>query len=163
MKRIAIGLIITGVVVGLFALGVVPYKKPILGAVPNPQARHDHECSNASLKGPYGQYSTATIIPAGTPRELVGRETFDGEGNWFGTATVNNNGTVRHLTANGTYTVNPDCTGTFFNAEGNEILEGVLVDGAKEFRYINTGPTLPTSLVLHGVIKKQFPDDEDKD
>jgi hypothetical protein len=33
MKRIAIGLIVTGVVVGLLALGAVPYKKPLLGVV----------------------------------------------------------------------------------------------------------------------------------
>jgi hypothetical protein len=48
------------------------------------------------------------------PEAEVGTQTFDGKGGTTGAATlVDANGTVHQLTMTGTYTVNPDCTGTF--------------------------------------------------
>src|SRR5215469_9420992 len=52
---------------------------------------NDQSCSNASLKGSYGFYSSGFNVPAGT-RVSVGRETYDGNGNWTNTVTINNNG-----------------------------------------------------------------------
>src|SRR5215471_5403586 len=75
----------------------------------------DQACSNASLKGSYGFYSSGFNVPAGTPRVTLGRETYDGNGNFTNTVTVNSNGTVIHGNNFGTYTVNADCTGTLFD------------------------------------------------
>ncbi len=131
----------------------------IVGTVPNAQARHDHQCSNASLQGTYGFYNTGSEVPAGTPRTVVGLAIFDGEGNWFNISTINDNGTVTHVTVPGlTYTVNSDCTGTWFTAGGTEFAAIVVLDGGKELFGIGTLPTR----VLYGVFKK-LPDDEDKD
>src|SRR5215471_526365 len=58
---------------------------------------NDQACSNASLKGSYGFYGTGFNVPAGTPRVTLNRETYDRNGNWTNTVTINNNGTVIHL------------------------------------------------------------------
>ena len=126
----------------------------VVGAVPNAQAQ---QCSNASLKGSYGFYGSGFNIPAGTPRVSLGRETYDGKGNFTNTVTVNSNGTVIHGNNFGTYTVNADCTGTLFDKVSEVTSEFVLVDGGKEI-YRLTFPPGP-ALVAYGVSKKQFPDE----
>jgi len=130
----------------------------LVGAVPNAQAQ---QCSNASLKGSYGFYSPGTVIPSGTPRAALGRETYDGKGNWTATVTINSNGTVIHVNDFGTYTVNADCTGTIFNTASGVIVQFVLVDGGKEI-YRLTFPPGP-ALVAYGVSKKQFPNGNEQD
>ena len=47
----------------------------IVGAAPHAQAR---QCSNASLKGGYGFHGFATIVPAGTPRAIIGVSSWTG-------------------------------------------------------------------------------------
>ncbi len=83
MKRIAIGLIVTGVVVSLFALGAVPYKKPLLGGVLS--ARADEGCSVATLEGAYvvtGRHDAPADDPQPAfPSVVAGLFTFDGNGN----------------------------------------------------------------------------------
>lgn len=41
----------------------------------------------------------------------IGRQTFDGRGNTEGAATLSGNGNINRVTFQGTYVVNPDCTG----------------------------------------------------
>jgi hypothetical protein len=120
-------------------------------AGPNAQAR---QCSNASLHGTYGFHGIATIVPAGTPRAILGVFTLDGKGNWSTTLTMNDNGTVIHVTDSGTYTVNSDCTGTLVPSVGT--VEIVVVDNGKEFYQMRTNPA---GVVLYGVTKKLFGDD----
>jgi hypothetical protein len=135
MKRTAISLLI-------FAAAMV-------GASPSAQAR---QCSNATLKGAYGFQGFATILPAGTPRALIGRFTLDGAGRWSAALTMNDNGTIRRITDAGTYTVNPDCTGTLLPAAGS--VEIVIVDKGREFYQLRTDPA--TVVLYYGVTKKQF-------
>ena len=78
-------------------------------------------CSNAILQGAYGSSVSMFVLPApGMPvgaaaaRAVLFRLSFDGEGNFSATATVNDDGSVNTLNDVGTYTVNPDCTGTVF-------------------------------------------------
>jgi hypothetical protein len=118
----------------------------------------DQVCSNASLKGSYGSYNTGTVVPAGTPRVSIIRETFDGNGNWTATVTINNNGTAGTFNDSGTYTVNADCTGRIFNTASGVIVQFVVVDGGKEIYRLTFPPGLP-ALVAYGVSKKQFPDE----
>ena len=120
----------------------------------------DQACSNASLKGSYGFYSPGFDVPARTPRLAVGRETFDGNGNYTNTITINNNGTLIHLNDFGTYTVNADCTGTIFNTASGATFQFVLVDGGKEiYRLIFAGAGAAADRVQYTVSKKQFPDE----
>ncbi len=113
MKRIAIGLIVTGVVVSLFALGAVPYKKPFLGVVPSPHA--DEGCSVATLEGAYvetGRQDTPADDPQPTfPRVFAGVYTFDGNGNMSILQTRSDGGVIRRQTVETTYTLDSNCSG----------------------------------------------------
>jgi hypothetical protein len=126
-----------------------------LGAAPNARAA---QCSNASLRGMYGFHGFATIVPAGTPRAIVGVFTLDGHGSWTAALTVNDNGTITHPANPGpnTYVVNADCTGTLFPSSGGSV-EIVVVDGGKEFYQMRTDPS---TIVLYGVTKRQFRDNK---
>jgi hypothetical protein len=77
----------------------------------------DRGCSNASLIGTFAYTATGSIVKAPAPvgpEAEVGTQTFDGKGATTGAATlVDATGAVHQLTITGTYTVNPDCTGTF--------------------------------------------------
>ncbi len=124
------------------------------GMVTHAQAGHQHECSVASLRGAYAFYTTATVVPAGTPRVNVAVLTFDGEGNYTTSHTINDNGTITRGTLSGlTYEVNADCTGRTFDPAGNEQGDLVLLDGGHEFYFIRTNPA---SMVLLGFGKRQF-------
>jgi hypothetical protein len=76
------------------------------------------ECSKATLSGSFGYTSTGTLLdsyvppPFAGPFGEVGRQTFDGKGHTDATATTSSNGNIAKVTIEGTYTVNPDCTGS---------------------------------------------------
>jgi hypothetical protein len=125
------------------------------------QAGHIRECSNALLKGGYGSTVGMLVLPAATPRAVLLRFTFDGNGNFTNTVTLNDNGTVTHAADFGTYEINPDCTGKIFTNGGTRTVEIVLVDGGKEFYSIRTDP--PNLVFLFHAAKKQFPEAEEED
>jgi len=127
----------------------------------SPTAKADDKgCSNASLQGTYGYTSIGTITAppdiAGPVAE-VGTQTFDGRGNTTATATLSSNGTLFPLTITGTYTVNPDCTGTFtlqvapFGITVDVLF--VIDDGWNEFRAIETD----AGFVITRVGRKLYP------
>jgi hypothetical protein len=71
-----------------------------------------HRCSNRSVAGPFGYTSTGTRVGIG-PVAGVGVLTFDRNGNVTdGKQTVSFGGTIAEETYSGTYSVNPDCTGS---------------------------------------------------
>ena len=89
----------------------------VLALVPPTKAQAEHRsCSNATLRGGFGYTATGTLIgapaPFAGPFGEVGRATFDGDGNTSGTATLSANANIVNITFTGTYTVNPDCTGS---------------------------------------------------
>ena len=131
------------------------------------QAGDRHECSNRSLQGSFGFTSIGTLMalpaPLAGPFGEIGRQTFDGQGNTDGTATASPNGNINHLTLQGTYVVNPDCTGsmTLFVPQINSTvnLDFVIDDDGAEIRAITTGPT-GTGLIGNvetRTYRKQFP------
>src|SRR5690242_11920565 len=73
-------------------------------------------CSDTTLKSTYADkdtgFLTAPPSMAG-PFAGVNRETFDGNGNMTGAGFVSLNGNIVPQTFKGTYSVNPDCTGTY--------------------------------------------------
>jgi hypothetical protein len=90
----------------------------VLGIAPRAQAGEHGQrtCSNASLQGSFGFTSTGTLLALGPqysgPFAEVGRQTFDGKGNTDASATLSANGNIFRVTVQGTYVVNPDCTGS---------------------------------------------------
>jgi hypothetical protein len=82
------------------------------------QSSKVNECSKATLSGSFGYSSTGTLLdsyvpaPYAGPFGEVGRQTFDGKGHTSASATTSSNGNITPVTVEGTYTVNPDCTGS---------------------------------------------------
>ena len=105
MKRSTIAKTFTIAAVTALALGIAPTAKA-----------DDKGCSNATLKGTFAYKATGFITapPAlAGPFAGVGTQTFDGNGATTATATSSQNGNILPVTVTGTYTVNPDCTGTY--------------------------------------------------
>lgn len=130
-----------------------------LGIAPTAQA-DDKGCSNATLKGTFAYTNTGflTAPPAQAgPFAGVGTENFDGNGGTTATAWVSQNGNVLKVTITGTYTVNPDCTGTLtlqISPVGHTTHTFFVIDESRaEFRAINTDP----GGVITTVAKRQFP------
>jgi hypothetical protein len=135
-----------------------------VGVASTAQAR-DTECSDATLNGTFAYTNTGFITAppdeAG-PFAGVGTQTFDGQGATTGTATVSQNGNVVPVTIAGTYTVNPDCTGTFtldVSPVGLTVQAFVVIENnGAEFRAINIDP----GQVVTTLAKRQFQADDQR-
>jgi hypothetical protein len=125
--------------------------------IPGVSSAQGRNCSNATLEGGYGFFVHAVVLPAGTPRAILGRFVFDGLGNFANTLTFNDNGTVIQGADTGTYVVNADCTGKILTNGGTRTVEIVIVDGGKEFYQLRTDP--PNIVFLFNAAKKQLPGD----
>jgi hypothetical protein len=133
----------------------------VLGILPKAQADEHRGCSNDSLQGSFGFTNTGTNIalppPLAGPIAQIGRQTFDGRGNTHGTATLSANGSIFSVTVQGTYVVNPDCTGSmtlYVSPFGSTVnADFVIDDDGAELRAIVTDAGAIESLVF----KKQFP------
>jgi len=113
-------------------------------------------CSNRTLHGAYGCSTQGVLLNIpGLPPEAtfvgVTTSTFDGKGNLTGTEHVVVNGSPFNpgFGANsGTYSVNPDCTGTaIVNTPNSPVplnLFFVIVDDGKEFREVLNSDALLT-------------------
>ena len=133
-----------------------------------PAQAGDAACSFARAAGTYGVSDSGTVVGIG-PRAAVALLTLDAAGNIKGKVTATLNGSVTDSTLSGTYTVNPDCTGTTtfgeFDQSGNLILTATvdLVRDAnmRESRVIFTSVVLAngTSLatVINGDARKVVP------
>ena len=134
----------------------------VLGIRPRAQADEHRGCSDASLQGSFGFTSIGTLLalppPFAGPFGEIGRQTFDGQGNTDGTATFSANGNIRRVTIQGTYMVNPDCTGSmtlYVSPMGATVpLDFVIDDDGTELRAITTGNV--TGNTESRVYSKQF-------
>ncbi len=122
------------------------------------------ECSNATLQGSFGYTSTGTLLPSYVPPPYagpfaeVGRQTFDGKGKTDATGTLSANGNIfSKVTFEGTYAVNPDCTGTMTlsSSLGVSHADFVIDDDGTELRLIFTD----SGVVESRVYSKQFRQD----
>src|SRR5262249_32873476 len=74
---------------------------------------HARGCSLADVAGEYGCSSSGTIVtPAVGPFAAVGHVTFTATGTFSGAQTTSIAGNFFDEIVSGTYTVNPDCTGS---------------------------------------------------
>lgn len=125
-----------------------------------PIAKADNRgCSNATLKGAFADKDTGFITapPAlAGPFAGVNLETFDGHGALTGTGIVSLNGNVFPGTFTGTYTVNPDCTGTYTvqNSLGSTVHAFFVIDDSgNELQIVITDP----GTVITCIARRQFP------
>jgi len=118
-------------------------------------------CSDATLQGSFGYTSTGTLLetfvppPYAGPFAEVGRQTFDGKGKTDATGTLSANGNIFSKVAfEGTYAVNPNCTGsmTLSSSLGVSHADFVIDDNGTEIRLIFTD----SGVVEGRVYKKQF-------
>ena len=133
----------------------------VLGTGPRAQAGQEHSCTTASLSGTFGYTSAGTLVGAESgPFVQVGRQTFDGKGNTTATAITSVNGNSFPVTIKGTYTVNPDCTGSLtLNVSPLDITvhaDFVITDGGAEFR----GMVTDSGSAVTVVGRKQFRSEE---
>jgi hypothetical protein len=127
-----------------------------LGTVPVAKAA----CSNAILKGTFAEKDNGYFINTPpTPNNLfagINLDTFDGNGKMTATgfSTVDGNG--GRQTESGTYTVKPDCTGTYevtINPGGFKVHASFVIDDdGNELQIIVTDP----GNVITCVARKQF-------
>ena len=124
-------------------------------------------CSAATLKGAWGYTEIGSVIapsPTGgtvtVMAAAVGRYEFDRAGN-FGEQDSSANGAVGHDTKQGTYVINPDCTGTLTLTayrdgvpQRHSVWAFVIVDGdgGREMRGIMTSMVLPNGIPLAPIL-----------
>lgn len=114
-------------------------------------------CSLRMLEGNYGYSFSGTFLVSPTtpvPLASVGRMTFDGRGNISGNDTNSFGGSVSSYPTTGTYTVEPNCTGTLnVNLpDGFVITNNIsIVDNGDEIFLIQTNP----GTIISGVLKRQ--------
>ena len=151
MKRTVAPMTVVAVFATVFALGILP----------KAWADDHRGCSDATLHGSFGFTSAGTLLALGPPFDgpfaEIGRQTFDGRGNTDATATLSANGNIFRVTVQGTYVVNPDCTGsmTFYISPfgTRATADFVIDDDGAELRAIVT----EAGAIESRVYKKQFP------
>jgi hypothetical protein len=127
-------------------------------------AANNKGCSVASLNGTFADKDTGFVIPAPNAAPLpfagVNAITFDGNGNMTATGFGSVGGSGGAQTEKGTYTVNPDCTGTYavtINPGTPGAIQAhaffVIDDSLNELQIIVTDP----GTVITCIARRQFP------
>jgi hypothetical protein len=110
---------------------------------------HERGCSVASLRGPYAFRRTGVNNVVGGPIAQIGILVFNGDGTrGLIRTTRSTNGDIRDWTdepPSGTYTVDRDCTGSLFDADGAKTNNFVVFDGGKRFFLLSVAPDTITS------------------
>jgi hypothetical protein len=132
-----------------------------LSIAPAAKADDSKGCSNASVKGTFGFKGTGFfVMPTSIagPIATVSTLTFDGIGAvTSAVGSSSQNGNIGPQTETGTYTVNPDCTGTYMvviTPGGFTAHYFFVVDaGTYEIQIICTD----SGVVFSGTARRQFP------
>jgi hypothetical protein len=122
----------------------------LLSMVSDANALPAKSCSNATLRGDYGATLTGTVN--NLPFAALNLVTGDGNGNITGEGTIVYNGTVIPSSFTATYSINPDCSGSFSSSSGTT--ENIVIsrDGG-EVQIIVTGLALGPATVT-GLAKR---------
>ena len=109
----------------------------------------DRGCSVASLKGTYAYRRTGVNNGVGGPIAEIGIDVFNGDGmRGIIRSTRSTNGEIQDWTdfpwPSGSYTVDPDCTGSFFATDGTKQNNVIVLDGGKRF---SVRSVLPDTIV----------------
>ena len=136
--------------VTLFSLAIVVPALCQAQEVPaTPVHAHHRGCSVASLKGTYAVRRTGVNNVVGGPIAQIGIDIFKGDGTrGFIRSTRSTNGEIQDwadFPPSGSYTVDPDCTGSFFDADGIKTNNVVVLDGGKRFFLLSVAPDTITT------------------
>jgi hypothetical protein len=150
----------------------------LLGLAAAAAAQDNPWCSTARVAGVWGYTKTGTLyLPNGTaaPFGSVGTFTLDADGYATGTQLASVAGNIAGGELDGTFTIEPDCTGSMtvgvYDPSGNLLrtisMSIVVDDKASELRALVTSLVLPNGMVLPAVITGQarrlFPSPADED
>jgi hypothetical protein len=122
-----------------------------------PPAAYAARCSTATVAGTWGFTLTGVVIlPSGpVPGGAIGRTVADVDGNLTGTEARNIGGGYADETFTGSWTVNPDCTGSItinIYESGQLVRTSVLTmvfdDNSKAARMVQKSLTLPDGTQL---------------
>jgi len=110
-----------------------------------PVHAQERGCRVASLKGTYAWRRTGVNKSMGGPVAEMGLDVFNGDGKRgitrsTGISYPESYDWTNVPWPNGSYTVDPDCTGSFFNAAGTKIENIIVLDGGKRFSVISFEP-----------------------
>jgi len=104
----------------LLAVGLL-----IWGAGQPEQAWSENSCSLRTLKGTYVYHCSGIQLVNGQQVHFAfaGQDHFNGDGKVTGVYSYSDNSPIlqQHISYSGTYTVNPDCTGTYATVDENGI------------------------------------------
>jgi hypothetical protein len=136
--------------VTLFSVAIVVtvlyHARRVHGTPVNAQQRG---CSVASLKGRYAFRRTGVNNVVGGPIAQIGIDVFHGDGTRGRIRTTRStNGEIEDWTnfpPSGSYTVDLDCTGSFFDADGTKTNNVIVVDGGKRFFLLSVQPDTITT------------------
>ena len=110
---------------------------------------HVGGCSVASLKGTYAFRRTGVNNVVGGPIAQMGIDVFNGDGTRGRIrSTRSTNGEIQDWSdfpPNGSYTIDPDCTGSFFDASGVKTNNVVVFDGGRRFFLLSLAPDTITT------------------
>jgi hypothetical protein len=112
---------------------------------------HHHGCNVASLQGTYAFRRTGVNNEVGGPIAAIGIEVFNGDGTLGLTRfTRSTNGEIQDWSdvpriAQASYTVDPDCTGSLFAADGTKTNNLIVLDGGKRFLLLSVAPDTITT------------------
>lgn len=124
-------------------------------------AAHARSCSTARTAGNYGFTLTGALTPPTGPVWVaaVGQASLDSDGNVSGTEARSLGGSFANETFTGTFSVNPDCTGTttlnFYEAGQlvrTSVLSIVVDNSNHEVRMVQQSLTLPNGASIPVVI-----------
>jgi len=106
---------------------------------------HDGACSVASLKGTYAWRRSGENKSMGGPVAEMGLDVFNGDGKngitrSTGTSYPESYDWTNSTWPNESYTVDPDCTGSLFNATGTKTNNIIVLDGGKRFSVMSFEP-----------------------
>jgi hypothetical protein len=104
----------------LLALGL------LLSGAGHPElAVSDNPCSLRTLNGTYAYHCSGVHLGNGQPVYVAfaGKDHYNGDGTMSGVYSFSENGVISHnISYTGTYTVNPDCTGTVTTKDVNGVV-----------------------------------------
>jgi hypothetical protein len=109
----------------------------------------DFGCSVASLKGTYAFRRTGVNNVVGGPIAQIGIDVFHGDATrGFIRSTRSTNGEIADWTnfpPSGSFTVQRNCTGAFFDANGTKTNNLVVLDGGRRFFLLSVAPDTITT------------------
>ncbi len=143
------------------ALLASPFSPALAGQAFPTTSAQSSPCTNASWNGTYG-FMKVGKTPEG-PLNAIGLVTFDGQGNWLGggqTFDINGKFSFNAAGATGTYSINPDCSGTQMDSGGRVAAHLVIIHDGSEGLEVTMTPGRNIPVHLERIFDAPNPDSD---